>query len=330
VNQKEHGPAGAGASRYVEAFLEMMAAERGAARNTLESYARDLGDFVAYARRCGQAAEAADAALLRGYLAGLASAGLSPRTAARRMSTLSQFFRFLLADGIRNDDPTTLIDRPRRGLRLPRYLSEADVDRLLTAAHGAASPEDLRLVALMEVLYATGLRVSELVGLPLSAVASDGRLLLVRGKGGRERVVPLTDPAIESLARYRQVRPRFVAHAHAKAKAAGAAESPWVFPSRSRSGHLTRARFAQLLKDLAVAAGLDPSRVSPHVIRHSFASHLLAHGADLRSLQQMLGHADISTTQIYTHVEGERLQRLVRAAHPLARQAPRRRREPPE
>ena len=172
----------------------------------------------------------------------------------------------------------------------------------------------------MEILYATGLRVSELVGLPLSALAGDPGLLLVRGKGGRERVVPLTEPAIESLARYLQVRPWFVARAGAnKAARPGGADLPWLFPSRGRSGHLTRARFGQSLKALATAAGLDPARVSPHVIRHSFASHLLAHGADLRSLQQMLGHADISTTQIYTHVQNERLQRLVHDAHPLAR-----------
>ncbi len=296
----------------------MMAAERGAARNTLEAYGRDLRDFAAYAHRCGHAAETADVALIRGYVAGLVAAGLSPRTTARRLSSLSQFFRFLLADGVRADDPTTLIDRPQQGVRLPRYLSESEVDRLLAAARGAATPEDQRLTALMEILYATGLRVSELVGLPLSALAGESGLLLVRGKGGRERLVPLTEPAIESLARYRQVRASFLGRTGTKTAPPGTAELPWLFPSRSRQGHLTRARFAQMLKDLAITAGLDPTLVSPHVIRHSFASHLLAHGADLRSLQQMLGHADISTTQIYTHVQNERLQRLVRDAHPLA------------
>ncbi len=296
----------------------MMAAERGAARNTLEAYGRDLRDFAGYARRCGHAAETADVALIRSYVAGLVAAGLSPRTTARRLSSLSQFFRFLLADGVRADDPTTLIDRPRRGVRLPRYLSESEVDRLLAAARGAATPDEQRLMALMEILYATGLRVSELVGLPLSALAGETGLLLVRGKGGRERLVPLTEPAIESLARYRQIRASFLGRTGAKTAPSGTAESPWLFPSRSRQGHLTRTRFAQMLKDLAITAGLDPALVSPHVIRHSFASHLLAHGADLRSLQQLLGHADISTTQIYTHVQNERLQRLVRDAHPLA------------
>lgn len=296
--------------RHIEAFLEMMAAERGAASNTLESYGRDLRDFAAYARRCGLAPEAADAAAVRGYLANVAVSGLSPATAARRTSSLSQFFRFLLAEGVRGDDPMALIDRPRAGLRLPKYLSEEEVDRLLVAAHGLPEPRGPRLAALMEVLYATGVRVSELVGLPLSALGGDGRVIIVRGKGGRERTVPLTDPAVDGLARYRR---------WLRQQGDGRGASPWLFPSRSRSGHLTRARFAQLLKELAVAAGIDPARVSPHVIRHAFASHLLAHGADLRSLQQMLGHADISTTQIYTHVQAERLQSLVQRSHPLAR-----------
>jgi integrase/recombinase XerD len=311
---KTVAPEAAPLSRHIEAFLEMMAAERGAAANTLSSYGRDLRDFAAYARRVGLAPEAADAAAVRGYLSGLAAAGLSPRTAARRTSSLSQFFRFLLAEGVRGDDPMALIDRPRAGLRLPKYLSEDEVDRLLAAAQALPEePQRLRLVALMEVLYATGLRVSELVGLPLSALSRDGRVLIVRGKGGRERTVPLTDPASECLARYR----RWLRQQDDERTG-----SPWLFPSRSQSGHLTRARFAQLLKELAAAAEIDPARVSPHVIRHAFASHLLAHGADLRSLQQMLGHADISTTQIYTHVQAERLQSLVRRSHPLARRKP--------
>ncbi len=291
----------------------MMAAERGAAANTLAAYGHDLRDFAAYARRRGIAPEAADAGAVRGYLAGIAAKGLSPTTAARRTSTLSQFFRFLLAEGVRGDDPMALIDRPSAGLRLPKYLSEEEVDRLLVAAHGLPEPQGPRLAALMEVLYAAGLRVSELVGLPLSALSRDGRMLIVRGKGGRERTVPLTDPAVESLARYR-LWLRQAEH--------GRGASPWLFPSRSQSGHLTRARFAQLLKELAAAAEIDPARVSPHVIRHAFASHLLAHGADLRSLQQMLGHADIGTTQIYTHVQAERLHSLVQRSHPLARRKP--------
>lgn len=308
-------------SRHVEAFLEMMAAERGAARNTLEAYRRDLRDFSTYALGHALAPEAADAATLRGYLAAQTAAGMAPRTAARRMSSLGQFFRFLVGEGVRDDDPTALIDRPRHGIRLPKYLSEADVDRLLAAASAAKTPQGLRLAALMEVLYATGLRVSELVSLPLSSLAAGGDMLIVRGKGGKERIVPLTDPAIACLAAYREVRATFVGPAAAAAVRPERANSPWLFPSRSRIGHLTRARFAQLLNELAVVAGLDPTRVSPHVIRHSFASHLLAHGADLRSLQRMLGHADITTTQIYTHVQAERLQSLVRQAHPLARRS---------
>lgn len=304
-------------SRRIEAFLEMMAVERGAARNTLEAYGRDLRDFSAYTRRLEVAPEAADAATLRGYLAAQTAAGMASRTAARRMSTLSQFFRFLLGEGLRGDDPTTLIDRPRQAVRLPKYLSEAEVERLLAAARRKATPASLRLAALMEVLYATGLRVSELVGLPLSALAADSDVLIVRGKGGKERIVPLTEPAIACLGAYAEVRAAFVAHS-GKARH-DQPDSPWLFPSRSRFGHLTRARFAQLLNDLAVSAGVDPARVSPHVIRHSFASHLLANGADLRSLQRMLGHADITTTQIYTHVQDERLRSLVRQAHPLAR-----------
>lgn len=303
----------AGPSRHLEAFLEMMSGERGAARNTIESYRRDLEDFAAFAGRRGKAPEDADPEVIRAYLASLAGAGMAPRTSARRLSALRQFFRFLFAERLRNDDPCSLIDSPRQGRALPKYLGEAEVDRLLEAARGQSGPEGPRLVALLEVLYGSGLRVSELVGLPLSALSRDGRLLTVRGKGAKERLVPLSEPAIDALAAYLKVRAAFLPKRRAKS-----ATSPYLFPSRGAGGHLTRARMGQMLKELALAADIDPRKVSPHVLRHSFASHLLAHGADLRSLQQMLGHADIATTQIYTHVLDERLKALVNRAHPLA------------
>ena len=320
--------AGAGTwSRHVEAFLEMLAAERAAARNTIESYRRDLASFTRFALVRRVAPEAADAELIRRYLGAEAGKGMSARTTARRLSALRQFFRFLFAEGVRADDPTAVVDRPKQGRGLPKYLSEDDVSRLLAVPDADGEPETKRLRALLEVLYATGLRVSELVGLPLSALTRDGRLLQVRGKGGKERLVPLTEPARAALADYLTVRDRFLpprpggGNGRSQAGAAGGTVSPCLFPSRSRQGHLTRARFAQLLKEVAIGAGLDPRRVSPHVLRHSFASHLLAHGADLRSVQQMLGHADIGTTQIYTHILDARLRELVNTAHPLAKAA---------
>ncbi len=296
--------------RQVGMFLDMLAAERGAAENTLEGYRRDLTDFAAFAQKQGRAAQDADADVIRAYLKHLTGRGMAPRTQARRLSALRQFFRFLFAERMRGDDPTTVIDAPKAGRALPKYLSEAEVDLLLACAANHAGADGKRLVALMEILYATGLRVSELVGLPLGAVTRDGLMLMVRGKGGKERMVPLSEPAGDAISDYLGVRARFLPK--------GVKDSPFLFPSRAKQGFLTRARFAQILKELAVEAGLDPARVSPHVLRHSFASHLLAHGADLRALQQMLGHADISTTQIYTHVLDERLKRLVQSAHPLA------------
>ena len=297
----------------------MLAAERAAARNTIESYRRDLLSFASFALARRVLPEAADADLIRRYLGAEAGKGMSARTTARRLSALRQFFRFLFAEGVRGDDPTTVVDRPKQGRGLPKYLSEDDVSRLLAVPADDGGPETKRLRALLEILYATGLRVSELVGLPLSALTRDGQLLSVRGKGGKERLVPLTEPARDALADYLLVRDRFLPLAPTGGGGHKGQVSPWLFPSRSRQGHLTRARFAQLLKEVAINAGLDPRRVSPHVLRHSFASHLLAHGADLRSVQQMLGHADIGTTQIYTHVLEARLRDLVNTAHPLAR-----------
>ncbi len=285
----------------------MMAAERGAAGNTIAAYRRDLQDFSDYLTPHGCAVHEADIALLRGYLTELHRRGLVARSAARRLSALRQFHRFLLAEGLRGDDPTQALDAPRLGRPLPKYLSEEDVTALLDAARRRPGVAGLRAVALLEVLYATGLRVSELVGLPVGAVARDQATLVVRGKGGKERMVPLGEPARAAIAAWLTVRePR---------------ASRFLFPGGGRGGHLTRSSFARLLLDLAAEAGISAARVSPHVLRHSFASHLLAHGADLRSVQQMLGHADIATTQIYTHVLDERLKSLVTKHHPLAKKA---------
>ena len=297
------------ASRHVEAFLEMLAAERGAAVLTIDAYRRDLVDFSGFLARTGVAVEAAGVAALRRYFAALAGAGMAPRTAARRLSSLSQFHKFLFAEGVRGDDPTAQLDSPRLGRSLPKILSEAEVTDLLAAARRMDGAEGARLVCFVELLYATGLRVSELVALPLTRLRED-RFLVIKGKGGKERLVPLSEPARLALAAYAARRGEFLAEGET---------SRFLFPSRGAEGHLTRRRCGQLLKDLAIRAGIDPRRVSPHVLRHAFASHLLDHGADLRSVQQMLGHADIATTQIYTHVLGERLQALVETHHPLAR-----------
>ena len=290
--------------RRIEAFLEMLAAERGAARNTLAAYRADLADFAAFAAARGQPIAAADAPTLRAYMAALGAEGLAARTQGRRRSALRQFYRFLLSDGAREDDPTLLLDAPRLPSVLPKYLSEEEVDRLLAAAAARPPPAGLLVRAGLELLYATGLRVSELLALPRRALAGDAVALLVRGKGGRERIVPLSDAAREAASAL---------------VAASPDRGSWLFPGRNPRRPMTRQGFALLLKHIALDAGLDPARVSPHVLRHSFASHLLARGADLRSLQLLLGHADISTTQIYTHVLAERLQRLVEAHHPLAR-----------
>ena len=244
-------------------------------------------------------------------MARLSDLGMAASTAARRLSAIRQLFRFLYAENLRSDDPTSAVASPKQGRRLPTVLGEGEVDLLLSVAHQMArdgDPKAVRLATLMEVLYATGLRVSELVSLPLSAAQGDPRFLTVRGKGGRERLIPLNQPARDALADYLQVRKQLP----------GADQSRWLFLSRGRLGHLTRHRFAQILKELAVDAGIDRNAVSPHVLRHAFASHLLAHGADLRAVQQMLGHADISSTQIYTHVLEERKQALVRNHHPMA------------
>lgn len=303
---------------HIEAFLEMLSAERGAARNTLDAYERDLRDFAEFLERRGKDVSTASTMDIRSYLEGLTAQGLSASTAARRLSAIRQFHGFLYTDGIRTDDPCGAIEGPRRARPLPKTLTVEEVDALLVAARlaedGRSQEESVRaykrarLVCLMEVLYATGLRVSELVGLPLSAAKGESRFLTIAGKGGRERLVPLSETARRAIDEYLPLRTARL----------GDGVSPWLFPSRGRQGHLTRHRFAQLLKDLATSAHLDATRVSPHTLRHAFASHLLANGADLRAVQQMLGHADISTTQIYTHVLDDRLKKLVEEHHPLA------------
>ncbi|HLG89883.1 MAG TPA: site-specific tyrosine recombinase XerD [Alphaproteobacteria bacterium] len=292
-------------SPAVDAFLDMLVAERGVAPNTREAYAADLADLSAF---LSSLPESATTDQLRTYFA---SSRAAARTVGRRLSAFRQFYRFLLSEGRRQDDPSSALDSPRLGRPLPKLLSEAEVSALLAAdPQGTESAASLRLAALIELLYGSGLRVSELVGLPMAALGREVTVLNVRGKGEKDRLVPVSEPARAALGRYLPVRRSF---------APGGRESPWLFPSiGSRSGHLTRQRFAQLLKERAAVAGIDPVRVSPHVLRHAFATHLIDHGADLRAVQKMLGHADIATTEIYTHVARERLQRVVRAHHPLA------------
>ncbi len=301
----------------VERFLEMLAAERGAAENTLAAYNRDLESVSGFLAGRGRRLETAATDDLRAYFAFLSERGYAPRSAARRLSALRQFYRFLFSEGLREDDPSAQLDSPRQGRDLPKLLEVAEVDSLLAAARQRPGPEGLRLTAILELLYASGLRVTELVTLKLAAVQRDPRVILVRGKGDKERLVPLNATAREALDSYIAVRDAFLRRRGNRLE-----ESLWLFPSRGQGGHLTRHRVGQLLKELAVAAGLAPQRVSPHILRHAFASHLLANGADLRAVQQMLGHADISTTQIYTHVLNERLRRLVEEHHPLARSQP--------
>jgi integrase/recombinase XerD len=303
------------ASRRIEAFLEMLSAERGAAANTLASYRRDLVDYAAFLANKDSSVETADRPVISAYLDQLKRAGLAQTTTARRLSALRQFHQFLVSDRVRPDDPTRIIDGPKPTRHLPRTLSVDVVDQLLAQTQQAAQsnrPEALRLNCLLELVYATGLRVSELVALPLQAALGDPRVLIVRGKGGRERMVPLGNAAREAMAAYLPAREIFLTAAR-RANA-----DKFLFPSDGAQGHLTRQRFGQLLKQVAIDAGLNPTSLSPHTLRHAFASHLLENGADLRSVQQMLGHADISTTQIYTHVLQARLKALVETHHPLA------------
>ena len=294
----------------------MLLAERGAALNTIAAYRRDLEDYRASLERRGVTPRDAALGDIRSWVQGMSESGNAASTVARRISALRQFHGFLFAEGRRGDDPTKLVDSPRRGRALPKVLGEADVALLLAVAREAPGIAGVRLLAMLELLYATGMRVSELVGLPLSAALRNQEFIVVSGKGGKQRLTPVNNTAREALAAYLAVRLAF---------AGARGPSKWLFPSAGRKGHLTRQRFGQMLKELAILGGIDPKKVSPHILRHAFASHLLAHGADLRSVQQMLGHSDISTTQIYTHVLDERLKALVAEKHPLARKTRERR-----
>ena len=304
-------------------FIDMLAAEQGAGVNTLDAYRRDLADFSEFLGRDGQSFSSADTQILRDYLADLDTRGFKSSSVARRLSAMRHLFRFLFNEGIRNDDPAAILSGPKRGRGLPKVLSIADVDRLLSRAKelsvapAAVSPlqrlRSARLYCLLEVLYATGLRVSELVTLPLSASRREARMIVVRGKGNKERLVPLNEAARRAMADYLAAMQSLKPETKKSTTA-----SKWLFPSFGESGHLSRQHFARELKELAAAAGIAPRLVSPHVLRHAFASHLLHNGADLRIVQTLLGHTDISTTQIYTHVVEERLKSLVRDLHPLA------------
>ena len=300
-------------THHLKAFLDMLAAERGAAENTLQAYTRDLDTFAAFLSARGKALQAADAKDIQAYMHHLSQEGLAAASRARQLSSLRQFYKFLAAEAVIGVDPAAGLAGPKRQRPLPRTLNVAEVDRLLETARGRTDGCDgrerfraLRFYCLMELLYATGMRVTELVSLPRAVLRGDPRVLTIKGKGGRERLVPLNPPARAALDRFLAVSGRLD-------------NSPWLFPSKAAGGHVTRQAFGQDLKALAEEAGLDPERVSPHVLRHAFASHLLDRGADLRAVQQLLGHADISTTEIYTHVLEERLKKLVAEHHPLAK-----------
>jgi integrase/recombinase XerD len=309
-------------AKLINLFLDMLAAEQGAGDNTLDAYRRDLADFAEFIAPSGRGFAGVETQALRDYLADLDGRGFKSSSVARRLSAMRHLFRFLLNERIRSDDPAAILSGPKRGRALPKVLSISDVDRLLARAKALTEAPDasalqrlraLRLYCLLEVLYATGLRVSELVALPRSASRRDARMIVVRGKGNKERLVPLNEPSRQAMADYLAA-----IEALKPEKKKNAANSKWLFPSFGESGHLTRQHFARELKELAASAGLAARMISPHVLRHAFASHLLHNGADLRIVQTLLGHTDISTTQIYTHVVEERLKSLVRDLHPLA------------
>lgn len=320
------GQAGGRDGSRLESFLEMMSAERGAAANTLSSYEHDLTDLREFLGGRGQSLTEAATADLSAYLTHLSAQGFAATSQARRLSSMRQFYRFLYSEGLRSDDPTGIIDAPKKGLSLPKTMSVAEVTKLLriaaeeAAIAGPGQLARIRMHLLLELLYATGMRVSELVSLPVKVLRQEGRFLMIRGKGNKDRMVLLSRAAIEAMEKYDAARKALAPEKAKAGKKADAPESPWLFPSSSKEGHLPRQVFARDLKDIAIRAGLIPSAVSPHVLRHAFASHLLQNGADLRAVQELLGHSDISTTQIYTHVLEERLQELVQTHHPLAKQ----------
>jgi integrase/recombinase XerD len=309
----------------VERFLEMLSAERGASINTLDAYSRDLISFASFVHRRDRSLEQATTDDIRNFIGRMVEEGLAASSRARRLSAIKQFYRFLLTDRVRPDDPAAMVGGPKREAALPKTLSIDEIDQLLQAARRRVDDsrngqrlKALRLYCLLEILYATGMRVSELVALARSALVGDERTLMIKGKGGRQRMVPLNAAAQEALILYLGERDAVSGGApDAHGLLAGAA-SPWLFPSWGQQGHLTRQRLAQELKILAIQAGIDPARVSPHVLRHAFASHMLERGADLRSVQKLLGHADISTTQVYTHILEGRLRQIVHENHPLS------------
>ncbi|MGE4312706.1 MAG: site-specific tyrosine recombinase XerD [Pseudobdellovibrionaceae bacterium] len=313
-------------SKRVDSFIEMLLTERGAALNTRQAYWRDLADYSVWLRDDkSKEIEATTSTDIKAYMKELANRQhvkgdkkgmIADRTIARRLSALRQFFRYLISENVVTEDPTSTIESPKQTRTLPKTLTEGEVDMLIATAGEKGTPESVRLVALLEMLYATGLRVSELVGLPLSAVGENAQFLMVEGKGGHERMVPVSSSAQKAIKTYMNVRTKFIGEED------NGAQAQWLFPSKtSDSGHLTRQRFAQLLKDLAAAAGMEDGKVSPHVLRHAFATHLLKNGADLRSVQKMLGHADIATTQIYTHILDGQKKKTVEEKHPLAKKA---------
>ncbi|MBM3633382.1 MAG: site-specific tyrosine recombinase XerD [Alphaproteobacteria bacterium] len=298
----------------VDAFLEMLVAERGAANNTVDAYRRDIKNFVAFLNDSTSPDVRFDQVTsnqVNHYIMHLSQQGLKSTTLSRHLSCLRQLYQFLVSENWSAHNPTATIDTPRPQRNLPKILSEEEVMQLLEIASAQTDPEGCRLYAMLETLYASGLRVSELISLPFTAIHPSKAFLLIKGKGGKERLVPLSDPALKALQTYLTVRPSFLLRSGHKGQ-------KWLFPSNSKEGHLTRQRFGQLLKELAKATGLDPDKLSPHVIRHAFATHLLANGADLLAIQKLLGHADLSTTQIYTHVVTDHLKNLVNDHHPLS------------
>lgn len=305
-------------THWISAFLEAQAAEAGAARNTLLAYGRDLKDFESWLVHRNMTFDSVQKPEVESYLISCDDEGLSRATRARRLSAIKQLFRFAFEEGWRSDNPAMQVSGPGRDKRLPKTLTEEEVDRLLDAARdsGRNEADRVRNTCLMELLYATGMRVTELVSLPVSAARGDPRMLLILGKGGKERMVPLSPPARDALRAWLKLRDA----AEADKKAKGQPPSKYLFASRGAAGHLTRHRFYLLIKELAVAAGVSPQKVTPHTLRHAFATHLLANGADLRSIQTLLGHADVATTEIYTHVLEARLNELVLTHHPLAKE----------